>query len=196
MEEKSLSNSVKVNRRSSMDDLSLTGFNKLASQFNSGIKAIAHKHRPQYAFIDEGDLRQEALISLWRKWKEGKLKDKNKSYILKGCYFEMKNFLRKSRDFVTPLSLDAPIDEEGTPLEEVIADTRLETNNRDIEANFLVDMIRNDGLTTREKEVFEYFMQGLNTRQIGARLGISHVRVVKIEKNIWDKARAKLEGRN
>lgn len=175
-----------------MDNSSLTGFDELSAQFNSGIKAIANKHRPRCGFIDEDDLAQEALISLWRKWKGDGLRDKNKSYILKGCYFEIKNFLRKSLDSVTPLSLDTPIDEEGRTLEEIIPDGCPDAGTRDKEANFLVDMIRNDGLTVREKEVFEYFLQGLNTRQIGAKLGISHVRVVKIEKNIWNKARAKI----
>ncbi|MDP1854199.1 MAG: sigma-70 family RNA polymerase sigma factor [Candidatus Omnitrophota bacterium] len=167
-------------------------FNELASQFNSGIKAIASKHRPQCGFIDAQDLAQEALLSLWLKWKAGSLKDKNKSYILKGCYFEMKNFLRKSLDAVTPVSLDVPIDEEGATLKEIIPDARL-NDDHSIEVNFLIDAIRNDGLTTREKEVFEYFLLGLNTRQIGRKLGISHVRVVKIEKNIWAKTRAKLK---
>lgn len=195
MEDKHLSRSAMANRRSSLGGLSLTGFNQLAARFNSGIKAIAHKHRPRCGFVDADDLAQEALLSLWLKWKEGKLSDKNKSYILKGCYFDMKNFLRKSRDFVTPLSLDTPIDEDGATLKEVIPDQNTVDDRRDKEADFLVDMIRNDGLTVREKEVFEYFMQGLNTRDIGKKLGISHVRVVKIQKNIRDKARAKL-GKN
>lgn len=167
-------------------------FAELVRQFNSGIKAIANRHRPQCGFVDQDDLAQEALVSLWLQWKDGGLNDKNKSYVLKGCYFQMKNFLRKSLDKVTPLSLDAPIDEEGTPLEEVIANGRSEDDSRGLEANSLIDTIRNDGLTVREKEVFEYFLLGFNTRQIGKKLGISHVRVVKIEKNIWAKARAKI----
>lgn len=167
-------------------------FCEFTSQFSSGIKAIAHKHRPQSGFIDESDLVQEALVSLWLKWKEGKLSNKNKSYILKGCYFEMKNFLRKSLDSVTPVSLNTAIDEEGTPLEEVIPDERLDNSENNVEAHNLIDEIRNDGLTIREKEVFEYFLKGFNVRQIGEKLGISHVRVVKIEKNIWQKARTKI----
>ena len=147
---------------------------------------------PQCGFLDADDLVQEALLSIWLKWKKDGLKDKNKSYVLKGCYFEMKNFLRKSLDRVTPVSLDMPIDEEGATLEEVIPDARFYSNSRDMEANHLIDTIRNDGLTLREKDVFEYFLQGLNTRQIGKKLGISHVRVVKIEKSIWTKTRAKI----
>lgn len=179
-----------------MDDMSLTGFNELAAQFNSGIKAIANKHKPQCGFVDSDDLMQEALFSLWLKWKEGKLFGKNKSYILKGSYFDMKNFLRKTMDAVIPFSLDTPINEEGAILEEIIPDGRLDNTIRNSEANFLIDAIRNDGLTIREKEVFEYFLQGFNTRQIGEKLGISHVRVVKIEKNIWNKTRAKIKNDN
>ena len=161
-------------------------------QFNSDIKALAYRYNPEYSFVDSDDLAQEAITRLWFKWKEGKLKDKNRSYILRGCYFDMKNFIRKSREAKAPLSLDMPIDETGVSLKEIIVDKATLTKE-DTEANFFIDSIRNDGLTFREKQVFEYFLQGLNTRQIGKKLGISHVRVVQLEKHIWGKARSKLK---
>ena len=45
-------------------------------------------------------------------------------------------------------------------------------------------------LTPREKEVFQLQKQEYTTREIGKRLEISHVRVVKIQHNIRKKAHA------
>ncbi len=182
----------RVNLRPLDDGLSLTGFEELVRQLNSDIRALAHRYNPEYSFVDSDDLAQEAITCLWLKWKEGKLKDKNRSYILRGCYFDMKNFIRKSREVKAPLSLDMPIDQTGISLKEVIIDSTTLTKE-DTEANFFIESIRNNGLTSREKQVFEYFLEGFNTRQIGKKLGISHVRVVQLEHNIWGKARSKLK---
>ena len=53
----------------------------------------------------------------------------------------------------------------------------------------LIEEILNDGLTRREKEVFCLALEGLTTREIGSRLGISHVRVVKLKGKIRDKCK-------
>ena len=45
----------------------------------------------------------------------------------------------------------------------------------------------NNGLTPREKEVFILALEGLTVREIGDRLGVSHVRVVKLRANIKEK---------
>jgi RNA polymerase sigma factor (sigma-70 family) len=42
-------------------------------------------------------------------------------------------------------------------------------------------------LNEREKVVFRLYLDGLTTRDIGTRLGISHVMVVKIKKKIKEK---------
>ena len=44
-------------------------------------------------------------------------------------------------------------------------------------------------LTDRERYVFGLYLQGLTTREIGNRLNVSHVMVVKIEKRISEKCR-------
>ncbi|PIQ89369.1 MAG: hypothetical protein COV72_03240 [Candidatus Omnitrophica bacterium CG11_big_fil_rev_8_21_14_0_20_42_13] len=166
-------------------------FEEFAKQLSPKIKALARKHAPSCGFVDQDDLFQEALIYLWIKWRSGELNDKTKSYIIKGCYFDIKNFLRKAMDSTTHISLSMPIDEDGTALGETVTDKNA-VDERGRDAALLIDTIRNDGLTKREKEVFEHFLKGLNTRQIGERLGISHVRVVKLEKNIWEKTRHKI----
>jgi len=145
-------------------------------------------------FIDAEDIFQEALVYLWMEFKNGRLKDKNKSYILKGCYFYLKNFLRKVDNHqITFLSLFSLISDEGeTTLEEVLYDDF--SLEEDLNTKFLIEKIRNNGLTKREKEVFELLLEGYTTRQIGKKLKISHVRVIRIYKNIGKKYKEKLTG--
>jgi len=56
-----------------------------------------------------------------------------------------------------------------------------------IYSKMLIEKINNNGLTKREKEVFNLGLEGLTTREIGGRLGISHVMVVKLKGKIRDK---------
>ena len=49
-------------------------------------------------------------------------------------------------------------------------------------------------MTRREKDVIELLAQGDTLRDIGKRLGISHVRVLKIRENISGKFARRLQG--
>ncbi len=128
-------------------------------------------------------------MHLWVSFKEGRLDDKTDSYILQGCYFHLKNFLRKTEEKVNLVSLDAKLDEEGMRFEENLCLENPESCFNRLEAKFLIDHLQNNGLTQREKEVLSLILEGLTVREIGKRLGISHVRVVKIKANIVSKSK-------
>lgn len=140
--------------------------------------------------IGAEDLLQEALVYLWLEFKSGKLENKNKSYILKGCYFYLKNFLRKADNHQVTLSLFSLVNEGGATIEDTLSDRFFWEEYLD--AKILIEKIRNNGLNKREKEVFELLLEGYTTRQIGKKLGISHVRVIKIYKNIGKKYKSKI----
>ena len=58
----------------------------------------------------------------------------------------------------------------------------------DLHNKFLAESIRNNGFNPREKRLLAYFSQGLTTRDIGKRMSISHVAVVKMMHKIRVKA--------
>ena len=57
----------------------------------------------------------------------------------------------------------------------------------------LAETIRNNGLTKREKELLSLCAQDLTTRQIGQRLGISHVSVLKAMRRVRGKCKKYLD---
>ena len=51
----------------------------------------------------------------------------------------------------------------------------------------IVEVIQNNGLTGREKALLPFFAEGLTLRQIGKKIGVSHVAVLKIREAIRKK---------
>jgi len=165
-------------------------FEEFINRISPKLKGITHKLNGRFTFFDEDDLYQEALVHLWIDCKDGRLVDKNDSYILQGCYYHLKNYIRKTQDKACLISVHTLVSEEGDlELEGILS---LEDPNSyfdDINSKILIEEILNDGLTKREKEVFSLCLKGLTTRQIGTILGISHVRVVKLRSKIKDKCK-------
>lgn len=167
-------------------------FKELIDKFRPALKRLSAKNR-FLGFIDKEDLYQEALISLWSRFKEGRLENKTSSYIVRGCYFHIQNYIRTHKVRNNILSLEEPIafGEERFCLKDIIED-----ENQDVLAQlncrFIVDDIMNNGLTKREKDVFKLLYTGINLRQTAKKLGISHVRVVKLKQNIRDKYKEKI----
>lgn len=155
----------------------------MVKKFSSQIRQLAARMPIFSQSIDKDDLYQEMLFSLWERWKKGEFEGKNDAYIRGSCYFHLKNYLRKFRKEVKLVSLEESLGENGVPLEELIPDQKPLISERWDDAIFIQQMKEKE-LTRREKEVAEFLSQGYTLREIGKRLGISHVMVVKIKENI------------
>lgn len=165
-------------------------FNEVIKRLGPKLKGIVHKLNTKFTYLDEEDLYQEAVIELWKKYQSGEISDKTDSYLLQGCMFFLKNYLRLSCKKIDRSSVhftndaNGPLDTESVR-EEMIPDQK-NSNFEFILVDIAIDEITGC-LDKREKEVFLLSMEDLTTRQMGQRLGISHTMVVKIEKKIREK---------
>jgi RNA polymerase sigma factor (sigma-70 family) len=168
-----------------------TSFNSLVGRFSPRIKRIAYKLNGRYRSFDHDDLYQEALLHLWNASRSNKLADKTDSYILQGCYFHLKNCIRKINEKPNTLSLESMFDAQN---DSSAADALLNRHvvSRDMRDQLDVDLvagaISNNGFSPKEKRIIFSLSEGLTTRQIGRRLGVSHVSVVKALKKIRRKS--------
>jgi RNA polymerase sigma factor (sigma-70 family) len=161
-------------------------FESLVKKISPTLKRIAHKLNGHYTFFDDEDLYQEALMHLWVDFGEGSLKDKTDSYILQGCYYHLKNYIRKTQDNVPLISLTTPMGEDGRTIEESLPSD--ETNLFDnLDSKLQLEMAEEKYLTEREKEVLSLLMDGMSMREVGSKIGISHVMVLKIRNRIKEK---------
>jgi len=166
-------------------------FAVLAKKVSPTLKRIAFRLNSRFTFFDQDDLYQEALVQLWNDFNQGKLADKTESYILQGCYFHLKNYIRTHRDKANLVSLEAALSAaEESHSEEVLSFQKKEERPfRDyFHDKLLAESICKNDFTPREKAILEFIAEGLTTREIGARLGISHVRVIKVIRLIRDKS--------
>lgn len=168
-------------------------FNELLKRISPTLKRITYKLNGHFSYFNDEDLYQEALMHLWQDFQAGKLDDKTESYVLQGCYFHLKNYLRKVKTKVNLVSLETVINEEGLNLEDRLSSESKQDHPGYLENRSLLECMQNNGLTEREKKVLALFLEGLTVREIGQRLGISHVRIVKIKANIRRKSTYLLE---
>jgi len=164
-------------------------FEELVERISAKLRKITVRLNGRYTYFDDNDLFQEALLYLWTCFQAGQLESKTDSYILQGCYFHLKNYLRKMDKKTDLISLDAPFDQEDTSWEEILC---LESENSFFdyfETKDLLQRIRNNGLSKIEKEILSFSLEGLTVREIGEKLSISHVKVVKLMSRIRDKCR-------
>lgn len=161
-------------------------FEILAKRLSTTLRRIAGKLDGNFSFVDDQDLFQEALIHLWSRFKTGELDDKTDSYILQGCYFHLRNYIRKTRDSAVLLSLSTIPDEDGAVFEEALA-AKNAASYDEVEGSLQVEAMAGSGITQREKDVLSFSLEGLTTREIGKKLGISHVSVVKIRNKIKER---------
>ena len=172
-------------------------FNAFQKKLSPTIRRIAYKLNRYPAYFNDEDLYQEAMTHLWQDFNLGKLADKTDSYILQGCYFHLKNYIRKHREKATRLSLDEMIFDEvnGLTREEIllVEDRNVTSGYEYLSDKLLADTIRNNGLTTREKLILSFCSNGLTVREIGNRIGVSHVAIVKSLKTIRAKCQKYLD---
>jgi RNA polymerase sigma factor (sigma-70 family) len=161
-------------------------FEILVKRISPTVKKIAHKLNGHYTFFNDEDLYQEAMMHLWIDFREGILVDKTDSYILQGCYYHLKNYIRKTQDNAVLVSLNNPIGEEGTVMEEILPADSIDLLDY-LESKMEVETVEKKYLTQREKEVLSCFLEGMSMREIGRKIGISHVMVLKIRNKIKDK---------
>lgn len=171
-------------------------FEELVKKLTPKLKGITYRLKGYSGYFDEEDLYQEALIHLFNDFNCGKLSDKTDSYILQGCFFHLKNYLRTHFDRAKFIELSEAATEEENVLAvfERFFATRTEDSPAELtHCSLLLETINNNGLTAREKDVFNLAFEGLTTREIGGRLGISHVRVIKLRKSIAEKCRKHMD---
>jgi len=171
-------------------------FEQLRQKLSPTIKRIAYRLNGHFRSFDHADLYQEAIIHLWSDFSRGKLSDKTDSYILQGCYFHLKNYIRKVNERSGMVSIEAALSgDSSATMEDVLGeywsceDCRQELHNK-----LLAQSIRNNGFSPREKMLLEYFSQGLTTRDIGKRMGVSHVAVLKMMGKIRQKSLRYIDG--
>ncbi len=161
-------------------------FEILVKRLSPTLKRITGKLNGHFSFVDDQDLYQEALIHLWSHFRTGDLADKTDSYMLQGCYFHLKNYLRKTQDSAVLLSLNSLPDEDGPRFEEMLM-AKTPASYDEAEGNLQIEAMAGSGITQREKDVLFFCLEGMTTREIGKKLGISHVSVVKIRSKIREK---------
>jgi DNA-directed RNA polymerase specialized sigma24 family protein len=163
--------------------------NGIVNQIKFQLKAITRKLNIRYQYIDSEDLYQEALFYLWQQYNTGKLKNKNKSYILQGCYYYLKNHIRKYVKF-----------KEGQINSNCYYNA--EKSDKEIGKGSILDYSRptsfdldeylyyeefKKGLSLKEKTLLNLRLRGLSTREIGKELGVSHTMVLKMRKKMMAK---------
>lgn len=166
-------------------------FKVLVRKLSPTIKRIAYRLNGRYRSFDHDDLYQESLLHLWKDFNTGKLADKTDSYILQGCYFHLKNCIRKINERPNVVSLESLMDDhQGANLEDFVfsryitqPDLREQTDIK-----LTAGAIQNNGFSPREKKIISFLSEGLTTREIGGRVGLSHVGVVKAVKKIRKKS--------
>lgn len=161
-------------------------FEHLITRISPTLKRITHRLNGHHSFFDDEDLYQEAVIHLWLHYKDGSLSDKTDSYILQGCYFHLRNYLRKVQDKVPILSINTGVGEDGAKLEDVLTIDGMATFDY-LESKIDVESQEERCLTEREKKILSFIMEGMSMREVGAKIGLSHVMVLKIRNKIKNK---------
>lgn len=165
-------------------------FEDLIERLGSKLRAITVKLNGKYTAFDHDDLYQEALLSLWEKHKKGELEDKTDSYILQGCFFFLKNYIRKiyKRIDSCSRSLNGTLNDRNETFDDILT-LAVKGDCETCEENlFLEDIFSHLG--EREKKIVSLSMDNFTTREIGKCCGISHAMVVKIKKKVKSRCRS------
>ena len=154
-------------------------YEMIHKKFSGPIAMIARKNKVYSTYIDEKDISQEMRLHLWEEWKNGALENKTDSYIIQNLWFHSKNYIRKNREKRKTVSLYEEAGDDNCVLENIIPNN-LPPVDEIVENNILIQKIKNNGLTDKEKEILHLRLEGYNLREIGKRAGMSHVRVYKV----------------
>ena len=161
-------------------------FDVLIRRISPTLKKITRKLNRHHSFFDDDDLYQEALTHLWVSFRQGSIEDKTDSYILQGCYYHLRNYLRTVQDHATFVSLNNPVGDDSVSLEESLSAEEMGLLDY-VVGKLDAEALEEQYLTAREKIVLGLFLEGMSMREIGSRLGISHMMVWKIRNKIKEK---------
>ncbi len=167
-------------------------FQEFSIKFEPKLKILARRYYYFSGAFDSSDLYQEALINLWQRHQNGQLQDKTDAYILRSCYFHIKNFMRTKQDNTNLHSLDQIVSEDSDSSFKDLLEKKAVNPKESLYNKITVQDMLNNGLTRREKEVMRLMLAGSNIREAARELGISHVRVIKIKDNIRRKYQNKI----
>jgi len=98
----------------------------------------------------------------------------------------LKNYIRMMQDKATFISINVPVGDEEVNVEEFLPVHEMDNVNR-ILGELDIEMLEKRYLSMREKEILEFFLEGMSMREIGKKLGISHMMVWKIRNRIKGK---------
>ncbi len=163
-------------------------FETLFRKISPTLKIVARKYGSRISFIERDELYQEMCIYLWDNFKDGVPNNLNEAYIVRGGEFYLLNYLRKEKEKITIVSLEEPLNEDGDTLKDILSDAE-EDLGEQLDRKIALDEIRNNGITKREKEVISLLLNGYTIREVGRKLGISHVMVIKHKKRIAEKCK-------
>ena len=163
--------------------------NTILSRLQYQLRGIIRKLNIHYQYIDSDDLYQEILLYLWQQNRDGNLEDKNDSYILQGCYYYLKNYIRKHIKSVSRQKENIIYYYSAGPNAET------EENKPSKQQNFARDTLDeylyyddfNRDLSEKEKSLLRLRMRGLSNREIGRELGISHTMVSRMRQKMKKK---------
>ena len=161
-------------------------FDVLIKRISPALQRITQKLNGHFTFMDHDDLFQEAMLHLWVDFQNDQLNDKTDSYVLQGCFYHLKNYIRKVQDSATLVSLSTVADEEAERLEEILEADDVAAFDY-VDGKMQVEALLESGMSQRERDVLAYSMEGMTTREIGGKLGISHVAVVKVRNRIRER---------
>jgi DNA-binding CsgD family transcriptional regulator len=78
------------------------------------------------------------------------------------------------------------VGEDGTKLEDILTIDGITAFDY-LESKIDVEAREDKYLTDREKTILSFIMEGMSMREVGSKLGISHVMVLKIRNKIKEK---------
>ncbi len=163
-------------------------FEMLYDKICPRLKKMARYYNGHSFFVDEDDLYQEMCVYLWGTYKAGMPSGINEPYVIKGCEFHIRNYIRKQRPKASFTSLQEPVGDSGDTLQDVLPD-RKEPLDVLAQRDIAIDEIRNNGLSGMEKKVLVLLLEGHTAREAGKALGISHVMILKYKQRIIKKCR-------
>lgn len=160
-------------------------FQTLFKRLEPKIKGIAIKLDGKYTNFNDDDLYQEAILHLWLKYQQNQIVGNTDSFLLQSCYYFLKNYIRKNYRKIDKLSFswDAILSEDPAKIN--CYDLMIDRSGIEkiVNENLLLEDLKRI-LRQRERVVLSLSMQGRTCREIGRQLGISHVAVIKVQKNI------------